>query len=422
LKKDMEKTTEEYEKFYHGFEAILSGLIPFNSPQAIDLVKEFSLQPTTFQKRILKEIIKNNGEMIIPLTKHLLGQDEKLSEVIVNILSQKGNEAAAHILSRFAQEIGGKRIEKLVKKAFYHLRLKGVRCPDLKEEERPVFRKISLPKAEAYISHIDGLGDRLVVLAIPESLALFITYSFLINDQVGIKDVQEVLLKKKELNSYLSGEDRQYPITMVEVDYSYCQYLLHLAYQKNLEKATPLPANFTTRHKTLFHAVSDEKKPLIANVLKREDVEQNQALLDHASDIFETPEIKGWNADEHFISEYRYKIENLSLSSLIVSKVAKEERIESIINEATLNFFNPEQRQLYKRRLEETAYIFWKTNRKREAEISMAIAFCLIDDNIPLEVQFFPRELIRRSLLSDSKEKEMERNSRIIIPNSRVII
>jgi hypothetical protein len=422
MKEEFEDRPEEQKKFLSCFELILKGETSFDSSQVADLIKEFILQPASFQKKVLTEIMKNRGEAIIPLASKLMGLDENMSEVIVDSLVQVGDETTVQILRRLVGETGDKKVDKLVKKALYRLKLKGIACPDFKKDEGPVFKKISLPQPEAYVSHIDGLGDRLIILAIPESLKLYQTYSFVVNDWAGIKDLQEAFMRKKDLVSYLSGKDDQYAITMVEVDYPYAQYLLHLAYQKNMENTNPLPLHFTTRHRTLFHGAEKEQPSLIYRFLMREEIEQNRSLLDYVSHLFDTPEIQSWQADKQSTSEYRNKIDDLNLSPLIVSKVAKEERIESIIKEATREIFTPEQRQRYTRRLEETAYIFWKTNRKREAEISVGVALTLSADSIPLEAQVFPREFIRRSLFSDGREKEREKDSQIILPNPRVII
>ena len=409
---------EDRTEFYQRLQSILSGSAPFNSPETEKIMEEFLVKSTDHQRAILGEIMRNNPQDFIPLAQYLLNRDENLGGLIIDALTRDGNEGTARLLSTLAEEIGKKSFYKLVKKAFYQLRLKGIVCPELKGDEAPVFKKISLPKPEAYISHIDSAGDRLLILALPESLQFSAVYSFVINDQNGIRDVRESFIKKNDFLSYLKGDNSQTPITIVDIDYLYAQYLLHCAYQINVGSNIPLPSHFTARHKTLFQPAPDFEKPLIYNTLQREAFEHNTILPDHASDLFKTPEIQNWLVDEQSIAEYTHKIEHVKTSSLIVSTVAQEERIESLIAEATRGFFTPERCALYKRRLEESAYIFLKTNREREAEISMAVGHSLVSDSAPVETQLFPREMVRRSL---SARREDNQDSPIILPNQRLI-
>lgn len=421
MKNNAEDNKEELEGYYRLFESLINSTTSPDSHQTRDVLSAFLRKPTSLQIKALKEVLANKEENFFLFAKQLIALDERFCEVVVDSLAEDGNETTAHILGRLAEEIGGKKLRKLVKKTFYRFSQKGVKCPEIKKAGEPVFKKISLPQPEAHASHIDSTGDRLIILALPQSLQLYATYSFVINDLTGMRDIQEVLLKKKDLISYLKGDDSQHPIAIVEIDYPYAQYLLHRAYQKNIEKAVPLPENFTARHTILINAAPDREPPLIYRFLNEDEIRNNQSLSDYASVLFNTPEIEGWQADGKYLAEYRHKINDLNMSTLVISKVAKEERIESIINEAVRNFFTTELCQTYKHRLEETAYIFWKTGRTREAEISLAAAICLATVPVPIENQIFPQELVRRSLLSQ-KEEEKVGDSGIIIPNSRVII
>ncbi|MCX5909470.1 MAG: hypothetical protein NTY64_20445, partial [Deltaproteobacteria bacterium] len=117
--------------------------------------------------------------------------------------------------------------------------------------------------------------------------------------------------------------------------------------------------------------------------------------------------------------KYLLLLENASQSKLVLSEYQKKNRVMEIYQQAVRELFDPPQRLLFRRRLEENAYILWKKEQAQEARVCLASALRLEEAGGILAVPSFLVELVKRSvyfLLEDEKEKKKEGTDLIIRP------
>ena len=90
-----------------------------------------------------------------------------------------------------------------------------------------------------------------------------------------------------------------------------------------------------------------------------------------------------------------------------------------IYQQAVHELFGGPRRVLYRRRLEEMAYILWKKGQENEARVSMAAAAGMEKESGILAPHPFLMELVKRSLssqLEQEKEKKEQDPGFIIKP------
>jgi hypothetical protein len=97
----------------------------------------------------------------------------------------------------------------------------------------------------------------------------------------------------------------------------------------------------------------------------------------------------------------------------------KNARFNSIYREALEELFPEEKRLLWKRRLEEMAYILLKTDKEKEARATMSAAIDLKNPFSPIDPNPFIWNLVLKSIYSllesDHKKKEKEQETPLIV-------
>ena len=108
-----------------------------------------------------------------------------------------------------------------------------------------------------------------------------------------------------------------------------------------------------------------------------------------------------------------------SESRLVLSEVQRRARTEEVYRQALAELFPEVRRLLYKRRLEEMAYVLLKLEKPEEARMALAAAIDLERPFNLFKPNPFLFELVVRSILSKitgSEAKEEQEPSLIIRP------
>ena len=88
-----------------------------------------------------------------------------------------------------------------------------------------------------------------------------------------------------------------------------------------------------------------------------------------------------------------------------------------IYRQAVEELFDKPRRALFRRRLEEMAYVLWKTGKQNEAQMALAAASGMESEGGILSIHPFLLELVKRSLTARLEEeaKKKEKESDLLI-------
>jgi len=118
--------------------------------------------------------------------------------------------------------------------------------------------------------------------------------------------------------------------------------------------------------------------------------------------------------------KYMDLLEGASQSRLILAPHQQESRLFEIYQHAVHELFDEKRRLLFRRRLEEMAFMLWKKGLQAEARIALSAAAGLSEESKILYPHPFLLELVKRSLMylreEQKQEKEREKGSGLIIP------
>jgi hypothetical protein len=160
-------------------------------------------------------------------------------------------------------------------------------------------------------------------------------------------------------------------------------------------------------------------RPLIYRYLEEEETKSRPELLDRSASLFQLSPFETWALEEGDSKKYLALLKEASASRLVLAPHQKEGRLMEIYQQAVHELFDGPRRLLYRRRLEEMAYILWKKGQESEARVAVAAAAEMEKESGILAPHPFLMELVKRSLssqLEQEKEKKEQEPGFIIKP------
>jgi hypothetical protein len=236
-----------------------------------------------------------------------------------------------------------------------------------------------LPPTRAYVTPSDGIGSRLLFLLVERPLGGMTTFSLAINDVVGLKSVLIEETTRRRFERRLREWNETNERLSVEVPVEYGLALLSEALALNAETEFPIPFDFTLR-RSLLGELPPPTDALVHQHISRGQTFLMPNLLDESGRLLGgEPELLGWTFSFDEVVKYARDYRMATESSLLVTSEPREQRQARILGEAVDALFTPSYRRAFRRRLEETAYIFWTTGRERSARQAVAAAFAITD-------------------------------------------
>ncbi len=274
-----------------------------------------------------------------------------------------------------------KKIKKEARRSLYRLKMAGVEVEEPTEEETPSLERELIPRPrQALVSHIDGAGGRLIWIVMERPLGALSLVALRITDTEGIKECTDVNLGNKRLKQELERIRKMGNLTVVEVPVTYGQLLVREAYHMNLKAGVEPPLEYRKWQKAVEEGEISGTSPVIYRELREEEVRLNPALLEESSQLLGLPEFSSWFFDLDSVATYALELLEARQSRIILSDWVRQERKARIIGKAVEGLFSGDYPGLFKRRLEEMAYILWKTDRREEAKKALTAALALGED------------------------------------------
>jgi hypothetical protein len=111
--------------------------------------------------------------------------------------------------------------------------------------------------------------------------------------------------------------------------------------------------------------------------------------------------------EEARVKSFSSALQDIQESKIIVHPLQKKERIESFYIQTARELFSEEGcRMLWRRRLEETAWVLYKRGHEGEARLAMRVARLLATPTEDPSKSAFIVELIRRSIAQSLEQKK----------------
>jgi hypothetical protein len=321
---------------------------------------------------------------------------------LIDALGASRDKAAGRIVAALATMAPDKEQRKAARRALHRLRSAGiaVAVPVAAQPEHPTTPTTeTLRPVLALATAPDGIGSRLIWLLFERPRGGGqISFTLALNDVVGVKDVLIEETTRRRFERQLADWRERAERVPIEIPVDYGLALLSEALALNAESHFPLPRDFVIRRPLLGELPPPPAAALIHQHVSRGQVFLLPTLLEESAGLLESePELVGWvfsyDEVEPFAREYRQTDE----SRLLLTSEPRETRLERTVGTAIDTLFTPEMRRAFRRRLEETAYVFWQSGRERAARQAVAAAFA-IGDTGSLRTHPLLRQIVVRSI------------------------
>jgi hypothetical protein len=323
-----------------------------------------------------------------------------------------GEPKTLEIISAIRNAFPQKSVQKAVKKTLFKLKQMGI---TLKEEEPDTGPVVEAKTEEpaAYIGPIDGAGNRPLLLSVPHGTAGVEVAMGAVNDEQGILDFVYGTYSRKRMKEVKEIFFSKVP-HMVETTLSHVATVLELAYRQGQGKSSPPAEEYLRLRpwllenvKLLDHPPAEEAIPLeslSADILTETLVKR---LLSH--DL-----LASWVIDPKKLKPLMEEIKRAEESPIFISETQRREHINRIMEEGIDKVFDSNARDTVRKRLEETAYVFFKLGEETLARLSLAASLSLKEKQSLLKVNPLLKSLLDRSL--SSRFSKPPRSSNLALP------
>jgi hypothetical protein len=363
---------------------------------------------------------EKSEEMILQSLLQLSGKDPGTVEKVADSLAGLPHEKVAKVLQRMLEEFEEKKVRKIIKRSLYRLKYKGVAIEESPSDKgKPVLHPFQAESPKGYGSPIDSLGQRLLILVIPHAGRGWAVLQGVISDTKGIVDFSGEEMTRKGLRSFLQEVQEKNPFPLVEVEPSYVAFLLEQSQRLSLQKGSSSSQDFLRSKNEIDPIKKEYDRPLIYSHLQVEELKENDRILRGSGDLFKSDLFASWGIPEEEIRPYADAVWEAEESKIVLSQAQKEARFQEIYQRALSDLFTEEKRGLYKKRLEEMAYVLFQLKREEEARMSVAAAIDLEKPLNPIQPNPFLFQLVVRSiftLLAEAREKKTKEPSFIVKP------
>ena len=314
-----------------------------------------------------------------------------------------------------------KELSKGIKKTLYRLKNKGIELapPESLTGVPAPTEEVPLPSPTAYATTMDPLGERLILAVKPKDDQELTILQFLVSDQKGINDLIASVTTPKDFEQYLNKMSTTKDITMVEVDLDYCHLLIKESSRRNHISGTKIPANYFLWKKFFGPYDTALENPAIYTLLPAGAIKSEAPLLQRSEKLIEKYTFTFWLLDWKLLVTAYQEIHELENSLLVLSEPQKESRTREIVQKTAHAFFDDKNRLLFQRRLEESAYILWKTDRKDDAKSAFAAALAFAPDGVSSDNHPFALKTVEKNLAFLKEQSQREKRSesgQIILP------
>lgn len=362
-------------------------------------------------------LFKEGNEQILLLVEAIRGKEEKLDLALAESLGHWVSPRATILLHAMASAGSSKAIVKSIRKSIFRLKSKGLPVEEVGDRSPAVYHPPPPAASEGFLSSIDGGGNRMVWLVRPHLPQGVVAVHALVSDLEGIVDFDGFETSRKRFHEYLAQFLKEVPWEIVETDPDYCHGLIVEASEIGQKQGKSSSAEFLKWQPRMGSSRKLPLKPLIYQTLGEEEIKSRLDLLERSASLFQIHSFQSWFLEEKESQKYLALVQEAGSSRLVLTPYQKESRLMDIYRQAIHDLFDESRRLLYRRRLEEMAYLLWKKGQENEARISLAAAVGMEVGSGILAPHPFLLELVKRSLtaLLEKEEKKKEREPELIV-------
>lgn len=338
------------------------------------------------------------GETAVALLSHLArAEDRALAEAAIEALGNVGALSAADALAELVEELTDKDLRTAARRAAHRLATRGIRAQP-RGAARPAFGGPTATLYRAVASAYDGTGTRSLWLSAERALGAAYRIVIQLNDVAGLTECEGRDTSRKRMAEQETAMRGQDPAAWAELPVEYGRQLVQAGVELARAAGHALPVHYALWAPIIGEAEPPFGEALIYREINAFEAQMHPTWQSEAAQLFEQPEIESWFFLPEQVKKWAGRLEEGPAQRLVITPETEEGRHARILREAIAELLPPAALHGLRRRLEETAYIFLRTDRDLDARRAVATAVT-IEQERPLRPPHpFLRLLIERSI------------------------
>ena len=350
-----------------------------------------------------------------------LGKSSELDVAIAEGLARVPSSTTAKILTQMKASYQNKPLLKAIRRSLYRLKQRGIPIEDtgVGEKSTPVIRPLPSNVPQGFASAIDYAGNRLIILAIPRIPRGLNTHEAIVSDTEGLLNFRRDGMTRKAFHVFLENVRKRVELPIVEIPPAYGRFLMEEAYALTEKREKTPPQEFLMAKREISDIENGIQGPLVYGLLDADEIKGNDRFLAESKILLARSDILNWALDSEEVEPYVTAVREAEESKIALNPTQKEEWLQGIYQRALRELFPKDRRLLYKRRLEEMAYVLFKLDRTDEARQCLAAALDLEKEVSSLRPNPFLHQLVVSSiyrLMAATYEKGGKEPSLIVKP------
>jgi hypothetical protein len=333
-------------------------------------------------------------------------------------------EEAAALLSRMESRSDDKELKREVRRSLFKLKQRGISEP-ASPGERAEGTVLAREEDRGYVSHVDPRGDLVVWYVRPERSGDYYILSGVVNHRRGLLEADAGHVARPALRDLLEGTRRRFSIRLLPADAAWCDLVLHDAYKQSESKRNPGVSRFPSFRMEITHRLPERVPCPVRAALTLGPGGGSREDLNASARLLEEPELSGWVFDPDWADPHLEALGEIADSPLVLNRFQQAERRAKALSHASAAILAGEARDIYRRRLEATAYFLFLDGRvdasRRALAVSDALAPGLPEsvEEIPFVVALGERTFTAAEEARKAREREERRTSLIVKPGEK---
>ncbi|NOT56205.1 MAG: hypothetical protein HOP18_16515 [Deltaproteobacteria bacterium] len=354
----------------------------------------------------------------VAMVREHIGKNPAADVALAALLGNYPTPEVAQLLVEWEEKASDKELRHEIRRSLYKMSQKGL----VAKRESPTPAIFAPLEPEGYLSPIDGSGDRLLWIVKPKAGGGLHYLSAVVNEPGGLQYFDFAEINRKKLRQMREDFATRMHMRLVEAPWRYCDAVMYEGYERAKTREDKDADAYLAFRTHLFTAPAQPVEVPLSTYLDTEAIAADAILLQTSALMLHEPEFQSWLLDHERGHHYTDKISQVQESPLILNRFQQQDRLQTVIDSATIEVFEGEAGVAYARRLEETALYLAVAARIEAAKRALAVSLALKRSTQGGKGIPFCEELIRQSIAlhyheEKQHEKEESRGSLIMRPS-----
>ena len=317
-------------------------------------------------------------------------------EQIEQLQKEATADAAAELLT-LAKTAEDKAITKAAKRALYLLSQKGI-VPEAKTPAPQSKIETVRETLRGYASAYDGEGNSLLMVIEPDKDggSPYVMQT-LLNDVGGIRNFGGGKLERHKLNALIARYEAQKEngVAFVEITSNEVRRILQQAHVSHTRAQGLSPHGFMEWAQKIGVELTGEPEILLE--LPAELTAQPPPETPDTKTLFTFPYFETWFLESEMGMGMLSVLHDTGKFSADASQEERDDAMQTVMRNAATDIFTPEVRSIFAKRLEYSATILWRLDKKDAAHLAWAHAVQLRTEITSADIEF-ARAICERTL------------------------